>query len=133
MRQRGSARCISWPRGQNRYAGRGWSGSKDGPLPKFAEQNFDVFVTIDGTLERQNKLSALKLGVVIAHVPNNKLASYEPLFRQLNAAAEKVTAGEVVHPRRMVRLHAPAVIFDGAGDIGVLLADAHEFQAQGVD
>ena len=75
----------------------GWSDSKDGPLLKFAEQNFDVFVTIDGTLERQNKLSALKLGVVIAHVPNNKLASYEPLFRQLNAAAEKVTAGEVVH------------------------------------
>ena len=35
----------------------GWRSAKDGPLLLFAERSFDVFVTIDQRLERQNKLA----------------------------------------------------------------------------
>ena len=81
----------------------GWRSSKDGALLKLAAQNFDVFITIDGKLEREHDLRVLTLGIVIVHVPNNKLESYEPLFEQLQAAAERVRPGEVVHVGRESR------------------------------
>lgn len=81
----------------------GWRSSKDGPLLRFAEQNFDVFVTIDRKLEREHELGALALGIIVVDVPNNKLESYEPLFEQLRAAAEKIRDGEVVHIGRESR------------------------------
>jgi hypothetical protein len=81
----------------------GWRSSKDDPLLAYAQKNFEVFVTIDGKLERQHNLRALSLGTIIVHVPNNKLESYEPLFGQLHAAAENVKPGQVLHVGRDVR------------------------------
>ena len=60
-----------------------------------------VFVTIDRNLERQHNLKKLKLGVVLARVPNNEIVSYKPIFAELLEAAERVNPGEVVrvlHP-----------------------------------
>ena len=78
----------------------GWRSSKDGPLLSLAEKAFDIFVTIDQKLERQQDLTRLKLGCVIAHVPNNRIESYRPIFGALLRAAESVKTGEVVHVRR---------------------------------
>lgn len=75
----------------------GWRSSKDGLLLALAQDQFDVFVTIDGSLERQNNLKKLKLGFVVIRVPNNEIASYRPIFTQLKAAAEIVQPGEAVH------------------------------------
>jgi hypothetical protein len=62
-----------------------------------AESRFDVFVTVDRRLEKQNDLSGFKLGFVIARVPNNRLEGFEPIFAQLNEAAETVQSGEVIY------------------------------------
>jgi hypothetical protein len=75
----------------------GWCSSSDHALLALAEKNFDVFVTIDRKLESQHNLQNLKLGFVIARVPDNKLASYQPLFEELKAAAERAGAGDVIH------------------------------------
>jgi hypothetical protein len=75
----------------------GWRTSKDGPLLNYAQDRFDVFVTVDRKLETQNDLSKYKLGFVMARVPNNRLEGFEPIFEQLNAAAAVVRRGEVVH------------------------------------
>ena len=75
----------------------GWQGTRDETLLAFAEQKFDVFVTIDRKLENQHDLSKLKLGVILVRVPNNKLSSYEPLFAELNTAAENVRPGGIIH------------------------------------
>jgi hypothetical protein len=75
----------------------GWRSSKDGSLLAYAQEQFDVFVTIDRKLERQHNLGKLKLGFVIARVPNNEIASYRPIFAQLQRAAEGVKPGEVLH------------------------------------
>ena len=75
----------------------GWRTSKDGPLLSFAQGRFDVFVTVDRKLELQNDLSKFKLGFIIARVPNNRLDGFEPIFDQLQAAAEKIRPGEVLH------------------------------------
>ncbi|MEO7142760.1 MAG: hypothetical protein ABI165_04580 [Bryobacteraceae bacterium] len=72
-------------------------GSPDGPLLTFAQERFDVFVTIDRNLEDENNLRKFKLGFVIVRVVNNEIASYQPLFAKLKEAAQKVRAGEVVY------------------------------------
>ena len=74
----------------------GWSSSKDGPLLEFAQNHFDVFVTIDKALERQHDLKKIDMGFVLARVPNNRIQSYVSIFRELKAAAEQVKPGELV-------------------------------------
>lgn len=77
-----------------------WRSSKDGPLLAYAENAFDVFVTIDRKLERQHDLKKLRLGFVVAHVPNNEIASYRPIFYTLLSAAATVKASELIHVER---------------------------------
>jgi hypothetical protein len=74
----------------------GWRSSKDGPLLAFAEEHFDVFVTIDRRLEKQHRLSEMKMGFVLALVPSNEIASYKPIFRSLFEAAVAVEPGQVI-------------------------------------
>ena len=75
----------------------GWRSSKDGPLFMFAQDEFDVFVTIDRNLERQQNLAKLKMGIIVVRVPSNEIAYFEPLFEQLKAAAETVRPGQVIY------------------------------------
>ena len=79
----------------------GWSSIKDGPLLLLAQQRFDVFVTIDRSLEHQQNLARLKMGVVIIRVPNNEIESYQPIFELIRTAVEAARPGvvvRVVHP-----------------------------------
>jgi hypothetical protein len=75
----------------------GWRSSKDGPLLTYAQERFDVFVTIGRKLERQHNLKQLRLGFVLARVPNNEIGSWEPIFGKLLEAAEHVKPGEMIH------------------------------------
>jgi hypothetical protein len=74
----------------------GWGSMKDEPLLEYAQRLFDVFVTIDRSLERQNDLKNIDMGFVLARVPNNRIQSYQSIFGELKAAAERVKPGEVV-------------------------------------
>ena len=75
----------------------GWRSSKDGPLLAYAQEHFDVFVTIGRKLERQHDLKKLKLGFVVARVPSNEIRSYRPILAELQRAAVDVKHGEVIH------------------------------------
>lgn len=75
----------------------GWSSINDSLLLAYAQESFDVFVTIDRKLERQHKLKELKLGIVIARVPSNKISSYRGIFAALLKAVAAVKPGEVIH------------------------------------
>ncbi len=75
----------------------GWRGTGDGPLLSFAQDHFDVFVTIDRTLERQLKLETFKIGFLLVHVRDNRLVSYRPLFEELKNGADAVSPGQVLH------------------------------------
>ena len=74
----------------------GWRSGKDFALLGFAEKTFDVFVTVDRRLSRENDLSRYRLGFLIANVPNNRLEAFEPLFERLKLAAESVKPGELI-------------------------------------
>jgi len=75
----------------------GWRSSKDSQLLRFADKNFDVFVTIDQGMERENDLSAFRLGFVVASVRSNRLIDFQPILADLAAAIARVKPGEVVH------------------------------------
>jgi hypothetical protein len=78
----------------------GWRSGKDLALLAYAEETFDVFVTVDRGLPRQNDLPRYRLGFVIAGVPNNRLEAFEPLFERLKIAAESVKPGEMIFVER---------------------------------
>jgi len=74
----------------------GWGGIKNGKLLALAQGLFDVFVTVDKNLQHQQNLRLLSFGIVVVSVPDNKIASYRPIFPELLQAAETVQPGEVV-------------------------------------
>ena len=71
----------------------GWRSSKDGPLLAYAQDHFDIFVTIDRKLGQQQNLRKLKLGIVLVRVPSNEIASYQPIFAELLADGENRSCG----------------------------------------
>jgi len=56
----------------------GWKGRKDTEFLPEAERAFDVFVTIDQKMERENDLSQFQLGFVIVRVKSNVITSWLP-------------------------------------------------------
>jgi predicted nuclease of predicted toxin-antitoxin system len=76
----------------------GWQGTTNGKLLALAEANqFDVFLTLDQNLCHQQNIAARKLGLIVVEVPDNNIKFYQPLFSELNAAAEAVKTGEVIY------------------------------------
>ena len=75
-----------------------WRGTTNGKLLTLAEANqFDVFVTLDQNLCHQQNIAARKLGLMVVEVPDKNIKFYQPLFSQLNTAAETVKAAEVIY------------------------------------
>ena len=75
----------------------GWQRLKDNGLVSRLQDQFDVLVTIDQGFEHQQNLKLLRFGVLIIHVPRNKVEFYRPLFEQMKAAIAQVKPGEVIH------------------------------------
>ena len=75
----------------------GWDRLADGPLLKLAEQGFDVLVTIDRSLEYQQNLTKLSIGIVVVEAPKNQMIHYQAVQAQLLAAVEQSKPGQVVH------------------------------------
>ena len=75
----------------------GLAGFKNGKLLAAISGHFDVFVTIDANLEYQQNLSGLSFGIVVIHATSNRLADIELMGAELEAAVERVAAGEVLH------------------------------------
>jgi hypothetical protein len=68
---------------------------RSGPrMGDYAE--FDVFVTADQSLEYQQSVARLKMGVVVLAAGTNRLESDLPLLAGIAAAIERVAPGMVV-------------------------------------
>ena len=75
----------------------GWGGLRNGELLAFAQEQFQVFVTIDQNIEYQHDLKKLSLGLLVVSVPDNKIKSYKPIFDAMHEAAETLGPGQVLH------------------------------------
>ena len=63
----------------------GWAGIKNGELLTRAEQEFDVFVTMDGNIVFQQNYARLRIAIVTLRAPSNRLRDTAPLMPKLFA------------------------------------------------
>ncbi len=73
----------------------GWADLDDGPLLKAMAGMFDVLVTVDKSLPKQQRLSARPFGVVVLRAKTNRLIDLVPLMTALQQALLELKPGEV--------------------------------------
>ena len=74
----------------------GWAGKRNSELLRLAESQFDVFLTLDRKLERQQNLSAFNIAVVVLVAHSNTLAALQPLMPQVAESLSNVKRGKVL-------------------------------------
>ncbi len=74
----------------------GWATIKNGRLLRLAEQEFDVFVTVDRNLSFQQNLPKFDLAVAVLRARSNRLEDLQPLAAPLLAALPEMKPGKVV-------------------------------------
>jgi hypothetical protein len=75
----------------------GWAGIKNGALLARAEEEFDVFVTVDRNLSFQQNLPKFDIAVLVLHAPSNRLADLRPLAPKILSILPTLTKGQAEH------------------------------------
>jgi hypothetical protein len=78
---------------------RGWAGIKNGQLLALAQTEFDVFVTVDRKLPKQQELAQFSIAVVLLEPPTNTIADLRLLIPQLLASVSAATPGTLTAVR----------------------------------
>ena len=74
----------------------GWMGLSNGALLAAASSaGFQVFLTNDRSIEHQQNLAKVELGIVVLDAPSNKLKDLHPRIQGALAAIAAVEKGEV--------------------------------------
>ncbi len=73
----------------------GWADLDDGPLLNVMAGRFDVLVTVDKNLPKQQRLEQRPFSVVILRAKTNRLADLRPLAPALRAAITELRPGQV--------------------------------------
>jgi len=74
----------------------GWAGTKDMELLKLAEDEFDIFITIDSNLVFQQNLKRSTLCIVVLCAVNSRYETLQPLISELLDAIEHSAPGELI-------------------------------------
>lgn len=72
----------------------GWAGIKNGQLLALAEQEFDIFITVDRNLSFQQNLPQFNIAVVVLHASSNRLADLKPLVPKVLEILQIATKGQ---------------------------------------
>ena len=75
----------------------GWAGIKNGALLTLAEQEFDVFITVDRNLSFQQNLPKFNIPVLVLQASSNRLDDLKPLAPKILATLPTLTKGAVEH------------------------------------
>ncbi|MEX0875320.1 MAG: DUF5615 family PIN-like protein [Actinomycetota bacterium] len=76
----------------------GWAGLTNGELlARAADSGFEVLLTNDSSIEYQQNLKVLSIGVLILDAPSNKLEDLVPLIASASEVLSSVLPGKVVH------------------------------------
>ena len=74
----------------------GWAAYKNGALLARAENNFDVFLTVDRNLSFQQRLSRFNIAVIVLAASSNRLEDLKRLAPKILDALPKTKKGEVL-------------------------------------
>jgi predicted nuclease of predicted toxin-antitoxin system len=72
----------------------GWAGIKNGQLLALAEEEFDIFITVDRNLSFQQNLPQFNIAVVVLQASSNRLADMKPVVPKILAILATVTKGQ---------------------------------------
>jgi hypothetical protein len=72
----------------------GWAGIKNGELLTLAENEFDVFITVDRNLSFQQNLPKFNVAVLVLHASSNRLADLKPLVPKILLMLPTLTKGK---------------------------------------
>jgi hypothetical protein len=75
----------------------GWAGVKNGALLSLIAEHFNVFVTIDGGLEYQQRLENLPFGIIVLHAASNKIEDLRPLTPEILRVLAQIQPGKLAH------------------------------------
>lgn len=73
----------------------GWADFDDGPLLEAMAGRFDVLVTVDKSLPKQQRLDNRPFAVIVLRARTNRLVDLLPLVPALRLAIEKLRPGQV--------------------------------------
>ena len=74
----------------------GWAGMANGALLSVAQNEFDVFLTVDASLPYQQNLQGFQIAVILLRARTTRLADLKPLLPRLAQALLKTRPGEVI-------------------------------------
>jgi predicted nuclease of predicted toxin-antitoxin system len=74
---------------------RGWTGIKNGELLRRMTGQYDVLVTMDRSIEFQQRLSTLPFGVVLVRALSNRMQDLRPLVPSILSALDAVDPGRI--------------------------------------
>ena len=80
----------------------GWASKRNGDLLRVAEQEFDLFLTVDQKLQDQQNLSVFSIAVIVLVAPNNTLAALQPLMPKVLESLSSAKPGHAL----VIRLDA---------------------------
>jgi hypothetical protein len=75
---------------------RGWSGIENGELLRLAQNEFDVFLTVDQNLRYQQNLDTFDIAIVLIVGKSNRLGVLLPLMPKIRHALDVIQAGDFV-------------------------------------
>ena len=73
----------------------GWADLDDGPLLDAMAERFDVLITVDKSLPKQQRIDNRPLAVVVLRAKSNCLADLLPLAAKLREVLEDARPGQV--------------------------------------
>ncbi len=74
----------------------GWAGLKNGKLLARAQDDFDVLITMDGSMSKQQNAAILRFAIVSLRAPTNRLADTSPLMPKVLLLLPEIMPGKIV-------------------------------------
>ena len=70
---------------------------KNGELLSLALREFDVFITMDQSIEYQQNLMQFDLSIILLQASSNRRVDVEPLMTQVNGLLHTIGSGTLFH------------------------------------
>lgn len=68
---------------------------KNGALLKSAEEEFDVFLTLDRSLQYQQNLSTFDLAVILIRADSSRRRDVKPAMKEVNQLLSSISPGRL--------------------------------------
>jgi hypothetical protein len=76
-------------------SGLGWTGIRNGELLRRMSGQYDALVTMDRSIEFQQRISTLPFGIVLIRAPSNRMEDLRPLVPSILSALNAVEPGRI--------------------------------------